>query len=181
MSLSKKQRFKKKPFILNLPEVLFHRFIRLPWRDPTNSQIIKPGTMLSGLGRRKTSVAKVWLVQSHAKRSFQINEKTYSEYFHQNREHMRNVLSPLTLGLGKKWEVYAYTHGGGLTGQSNAIKLAIARALRRSEYMCHLPKVDHNYHINLKRRKYLVRDSRIKERKKYGLKKARKAPQYSKR
>jgi len=172
---------RKKQFILNLPEVLFHRTIRLQSEDPTNSQIIKPGKMLSGLGRRKTSVAKVWLVQSPSKRSFQINDKTYSEYFSYRKEYMRNVLSPLTHGLGKKWEVYAYTHGGGLTSQSNAIKLAIARALCRSEYMCHIPKVDQKYHRQLKRRKYLVRDSRIKERKKYGLKKARKAPQYSKR
>jgi len=82
-------------------------------------------------------------------------------------------LAPLkVLQLNTQFDIIAFVKGGGLTGQSNAIQLGVARQL------C---KIDEQHRIRLKPHRLLTRDSRIKERKKYGLRKARKAPQYSKR
>ena len=78
----------------------------------------------------------------------------------------------IALGLENSYDIYVNTHGGGLRGQSDAIKLGVARAL------CYISNENRS---QLKTEGFLVRDARIKERKKYGLRKARKAPQYSKR
>lgn len=123
-----------------------------------------------GTGRRKTSVARVRLRPGNGKVT--INNKDMDEYF--DFETLKvQVSSPLdvTDNLGK-FDVFVRVDGGGYTGQAGAIRHGIARAL------C---KVDDSYRPILKREGYLTRDPRKKERHKYGKKKARKSPQFSKR
>ena len=112
-----------------------------------------------GTGRRKTSVARAYLVAGSG--NIVVNGKTLEEYL------------PLeTLRMVGQYDVNVNVYGGGLTGQAGAMRHAISRAL--------LEIVD-DYRPKLKEAGFLTRDSRAKERKKYGLKAARKAPQYSKR
>ena len=121
-------------------------------------------------GRRKTSVAKVWLFPGSGK--ITVNERPLEEYF--GLETLRvDVKRPLveTNTLGK-FDVIASVKGGGFTGQAGAIRHGIARALL---------KIDGDFRPVLKKHGFLTRDPRMKERKKYGLKKARRAPQFSKR
>jgi len=126
---------------------------------------------LIGLGRRKQSTARVFLVPGTGK--LFINNHSGEKYLQYNTIYLGNVFGPLkTFGLENKYDVIALVRGGGLTGQADSIKLGIARLL------C---KMDNNNRSVLKTSGYLRRDARIKERKKYGLKKARKAPQFSKR
>jgi small subunit ribosomal protein S9 len=123
-----------------------------------------------GTGRRKSSVARVRLVPGNG--AFSINGRTVEEYF--NFETLRNEIKrPLVLTntLGK-FDVFIIVEGGGFTGQAGAVRHGISRALL---------KVDEEYRTVLKKEGFLTRDSRMKERKKYGLKAARKAPQFSKR
>lgn len=123
-----------------------------------------------GTGRRKTSVARVRLVPGTGK--IFVNSMDVDEYFGRPTL-IKDITTPLeitnTLGT---WDVLVNVTGGGLTGQAGAIKHGIARALL---------KVDGDYRQPLKKAGLLTRDPRMKERKKYGLKKARKAPQFSKR
>ncbi|NLL53373.1 MAG: 30S ribosomal protein S9 [Peptococcaceae bacterium] len=123
-----------------------------------------------GTGRRKNAVARVRLVAGSGK--FSINERGLSEYFGKKTLEMI-VQQPLeiTETLGK-YDIYARVHGGGTTGQAGALRMGIARALL---------KADEGLRPALKRAGFLTRDPRMKERRKYGLKKARKAPQFSKR
>nr|YP_010197648.1 ribosomal protein S9 [Gracilaria flabelliformis subsp. simplex]UAD86064.1 ribosomal protein S9 [Gracilaria flabelliformis subsp. simplex] len=131
-----------------------------------NSKIIYSGT-----GRRKTSIARVKLVPGSGK--LIINGLPGESYLQFSPNYLRVSCSPLKiLGLSKEYDIYANTEGGGLTGQANAIRLGLARALCR---------MNPENRITLKAEGFLTRDARIKERKKYGLRKARKAPQYSKR
>jgi len=124
-----------------------------------------------GIGRRKTSVAKVVIVPGNG--SIVVNHKPGELYLQFNAQYINATKSPLaTLGLDKAYNIYVNTHGGGLKGQADAIKLGVARAL------CHM-SADNK--AALKAENLLTRDARRKERKKYGLRKARKAPQYSKR
>ena len=124
-----------------------------------------------GIGRRKTSVAKVILVPGNG--AMQVNQKKGDSYLQYNPEYILSAKSPLTLlGLENSYDIYANTHGGSLKGQADAIKLGIARAL------CYISSENKP---TLKLEGCLTRDARKKERKKYGLRKARKAPQYSKR
>jgi small subunit ribosomal protein S9 len=124
-----------------------------------------------GIGRRKTSVAKVILVPG--KGTMVINHKKGEKYLQFNLQYINASKSPLmTLGLENTYSIYVITHGGGLRGQADAIKLGVARAL------CYMSAENRD---SLKSEGVLTRDSRRKERKKYGLKKARKAPQFSKR
>jgi small subunit ribosomal protein S9 len=124
-----------------------------------------------GIGRRKTSVAKVILVPGTG--AMVVNHKQGEKYLQFNSEYISASKIPLTtLGLENMYNIYVNTHGGGLRGQADAIKLGIARAL------CYMSSENR---ASLKLKGFLVRDSRCKERKKYGLKKARKAPQFSKR
>ena len=127
-------------------------------------------TQYMGTGRRKTSVARVFLTPGNGK--FIINKKDIEEYFDQDTLKV-TAKSPLevTESLGK-FDVYVTVKGGGFTGQAGAIRHGIARALL--EVSAELRPV-------LKRAGYLTRDPRKKERKKYGLKKARRSPQFSKR
>nr|QCI06033.1 ribosomal protein S9 [Delesseria sanguinea] len=124
-----------------------------------------------GTGRRKTSIARVRLVPGSGK--LIINGLPGESYLQFSPNYLRISCSPLTiLGLNKEYDIYVKTEGGGLTGQADAIRLGIARAL------C---TINPDNRTTLKSEGLLSRDSRVKERKKYGLRKARKAPQYSKR
>nr|YP_009510907.1 ribosomal protein S9 [Gracilaria gracilis]AXI96580.1 ribosomal protein S9 [Gracilaria gracilis] len=128
-------------------------------------------TIYLGTGRRKTSIARVKLVPGSGK--LIINGLPGESYLQFSPNYLRVSCSPLkTLGLNKEYDTYVTTEGGGLTGQANAIRLGLARALCR---------MNPENRITLKAEGFLTRDARIKERKKYGLRKARKAPQYSKR
>lgn len=122
-------------------------------------------------GRRKSSIATVELVAGTGR--FIINNKSGINYMHENAYLIMQMQSPLNfLELKDRFDINVNVKGGGLVGQASAIKLGISRAL------C-LFKT--NYRPSLKLKGFLTRDSRVKERKKYGLKKARKAPQFSKR
>ncbi|AYD39287.1 30S ribosomal protein S9 [Clostridium fermenticellae] len=123
-----------------------------------------------GTGRRKNSVARVRLVPGEGKVT--INKRDIQDYF--GLETLRVVVNqPLVLTETKsKYDVLVNVHGGGFTGQAGAIRHGISRALL---------KVDQNLKPELKKAGFLTRDPRMKERKKYGLKKARRAPQFSKR
>ena len=124
-----------------------------------------------GIGRRKTSVAKVILVPGTG--SMVVNNKQWESYLQFNSQYIATSKIPLTtLGLESMYDIYVNTHGGGLKGQVDAIKLGVARAL------CYMSPENR---AGLKSEGFLTRDSRRKERKKYGLRKARKAPQFSKR
>jgi len=128
-------------------------------------------TKLYGIGRRKESVAQVLLTSGNGE--IFINNKNASEYLQNNQNRLLRINQPLiTLGLVDNFNITIKTKGGGLTGQTDAICLAISRALAQS---------DPTNRSNLKNEGLLTRDARIKERKKYGLKKARKASQFSKR
>lgn len=123
-----------------------------------------------GTGRRKTSVARVRLVPGNGK--ITINNRDIEEFF--NYETLRVVVrEPLNITETlDKFDVLVKIEGGGFTGQAGAIRHGISRALIES---------DPELRPILKKAGYLTRDSRMKERKKYGLKKARKSPQFSKR
>ena len=124
-----------------------------------------------GTGRRKTSVARVRLVPGNG--TITINGRPGDNYLNYNPAYIAAVKAPLeTLGLTTEYDVLVNVRGGGLTGQAGAIKQGAARAL------CEL-SVDNRK--PLKTEGHLSRDPRAKERRKYGLKKARKAPQFSKR
>ena len=123
-----------------------------------------------GTGRRKEAVARVRLMPGTGQ--FLINGRTMDLYF-PNKVHQQLISEPfVTLGAEDQFDVVARITGGGVTGQAGALRLGIARAL---------VLVDPGSRQALKRLGFLTRDARIKERKKAGLKKARKAPQYSKR
>ncbi len=122
------------------------------------------------VGRRKEAVVRVRLVPGSS--SWTLNGKTLEEYF-PNKVHQQLVRDPLvTADKAEAYHVIANLSGGGISGQAGALRLAIARAL---------VELDPDDRSALKRAGFLTRDARAKERKKYGLKKARKAPQYSKR
>ena len=124
-----------------------------------------------GIGRRKTSIAQVILKLGNGK--LIINKKEGNLYLQNNPNYLQKLENSfLLLGLKKKFDIYAKTNGGGLTGQTDAILLAIARALISFDFQ--------NRPV-LKKAGLLKRDSRQVERKKFGLKKARKATQFSKR
>lgn len=127
--------------------------------------------MYMGTGRRKSAVARVRLVPGEGQ--LVINGKPGDQYLQFNAEYLAAAKAPLeTLGLENEYDILVNAHGGGLTGQADAVRLGVARAL------CQL---DPDNRKPLKIEGYLTRDPRAKERKKYGLRKARKAPQYSKR
>jgi small subunit ribosomal protein S9 len=123
------------------------------------------------VGRRKTAVAKVKLISGTGE--IHINKRPNDLYFQFNSQYIKNLKSPLTeLGLEDNFDLFIDTKGGGLRGQTDAIKLALSRVLVLTS-----PEK----RSLLKKGNFLTRDYRAKERKKYGLKKARKAPQFSKR
>ncbi|WP_035748747.1 MULTISPECIES: 30S ribosomal protein S9 [unclassified Glycomyces] len=122
------------------------------------------------VGRRKRAIARVRLVAGTGK--YVVNGKSLEDYF-PSKVHQQTVAEPfVTVEAGDNFDVLVNIHGGGATGQAGALRLGIARALL---------EVDPNMRPALKAAGFLTRDAREKESKKYGLKKARKAPQYSKR
>ena len=123
-----------------------------------------------GTGRRKSSNAKVYLVPGNGK--ITINKKDMDQYF--GLETLKIIVrQPLeATNTLDKYDVLVNVRGGGFTGQAGAIRHGIARALLN---------VDADFRPTLKKAGFLTRDPRMKERKKYGLKKARRAPQFSKR
>ena len=123
-----------------------------------------------GTGRRKKAIARVRLVPGSG--NITINDRTFENFF-PNRTSRLIVLQPLELtDTAGRFDVICRVAGGGVTGQAGAIRLGIARALT---------KANAELRGNLKKAGFLTRDPRMTERKKYGLHKARKAPQYSKR
>jgi len=128
------------------------------------------GRPIQTVGRRKEAVVRVRLLPGTGQ--FKLNGRTIEEYF-PNKVHQQLIREPfVTLEKAEQFDVFASLKGGGITGQAGALRLAIARALIELEPDDRPP---------LKKAGFLTRDPRVKERKKYGLKKARKAPQYSKR
>ena len=127
-------------------------------------------TKFYGTGRRKSSIARVYLVPGTGK--VIINKRDMDEYF--GLETLKLIVrQPLELTeTTDKFDVLVNVHGGGFTGQAGAIRHGISRALLQA---------DGDYRPALKKAGFLTRDPRMKERKKYGLKAARRAPQFSKR
>jgi small subunit ribosomal protein S9 len=124
-----------------------------------------------GTGRRKTAIARVRLVPGDG--ALIINERPGDEYLHFRQPLISLAKAPLeTLGLEGQYNILVNASGGGIAGQAGAIRLGVARAL------CDLSPENRS---PLKVEGFLSRDPRAKERRKYGLKKARKAPQFSKR
>ena len=124
----------------------------------------------SGTGRRKTAIARVRLLPGEGE--IVVNGRTLEEHFG-NAVNEQDVRMPFRVtGTEGHYNAMIKVEGGGVTGQAGAIRHGIARALLES---------DENHRLALRQAGYLTRDPRMKERKKYGLKRARKAPQYTKR
>ncbi|HJT93083.1 MAG TPA: 30S ribosomal protein S9 [Mycobacterium sp.] len=129
------------------------------------------GAYVWGVGRRKSAVARVRLYPGSGK--FTVNGKDATEYFGGRRVHQATLHEPLLLtGTREQFDVTVRVVGGGVSGQAGAIRHGISRALLR---------FNEELRPTLKRARLLTRDARVKERKKVGLKRARKAPQYTKR
>jgi|TARA_B110000971_G_C19828070_1_gene416576 small subunit ribosomal protein S9 len=125
----------------------------------------------TGLGKRKCAVAKVFLKEGTG--AIKVNEKSFEDFFSGTSSEREMIKNPLIVtNLNNTYDITVSIHGGGITAQLEAIRLAISKAI------C---QIDNNYRATLNQTSLLSRDSRIKERRKYGLKKARKASQYSKR
>ena len=125
---------------------------------------------VEAIGRRKTSIARV-RIQSGAKAAITVNERPFESYF--PTESLRTVAKqPLMIANTKKYHITVKIKGGGISSQSAAMSHGLARAIIKAHTELKAP---------LKKAKLLTRDARIKERRKFGLKKARKAPQWSKR
>ncbi|MBO1903043.1 30S ribosomal protein S9 [Leucobacter weissii] len=141
--------------------------------DQAPASTPRPALTVPGaaVGRRKQAIARVRLVPGSG--AIKVNGREFADYF-PNKLHQQLITDPFTvLELGGAYDVTARIIGGGPSGQAGALRLAIARALNEIDAEHNRPK--------LKKAGFLSRDARIKERKKAGLKKARKAPQYSKR
>ncbi|MGH3322453.1 MAG: 30S ribosomal protein S9 [Streptosporangiaceae bacterium] len=130
-----------------------------------------PSGPVTGTGRRKAAVARVRVMPGSGE--WKVNGQPLEVYF-ANRVHQQLIKEPLTtLRLDDKFDVVVRVSGGGVSGQAGALRLGLARALSDLDPEGNRPV--------LKKARFLTRDARVKERRKYGLKKARKAPQYSKR
>ncbi|MCB0176255.1 MAG: 30S ribosomal protein S9 [Anaerolineae bacterium] len=125
-----------------------------------------------GLGRRKEATARVRLHTGGTGNKFVVNDKPMTDYFSRELDRVMLVKPLEVTGTNGRFDITVKVNGGGVTGQTDAIKLAIARALL---------KADPEYRKKLRENGFLSRDPRAKERKKPGLKRARKAPQYTKR
>ena len=124
-----------------------------------------------GIGRRKESTARVRLMDGSGK--FMVNDKEAGAYFTRQGD-LESILAPLTtIGQSlKSYDISVKVAGGGVTGQTSAVQLGVARAI---------VKINGDWSSAMRKGGFLTRDARIKERKKPGLKKARKAPTYTKR
>lgn len=139
-----------------------------PRGEGKGKSVTAPG---AGLGRRKQAIARVRLMPGSGE--WKLNGRTLEDYF-PNKLHQQLVRSPFALlDIEGRFDVVARINGGGISGQAGALRLGIARALNEIDREANRPA--------LKKAGFLTRDARAIERKKAGLKKARKAPQYSKR
>ena len=139
-----------------------------PQTRGTGSSITAPG---AATGRRKEAIARVRLVPGSG--NWTINGRTLEDYF-PNKVHQQLVNDPFRVTeLEGRFDVIARIHGGGSSGQAGALRLGVARSLNAID--------EEANRASLKKAGFVTRDPRVKERKKAGLKKARKAPQYSKR
>ncbi len=130
------------------------------------------GRYEEGIGRRKEATARVRLFESTGDSVFVVNNKPLEQYFTRDVD-VRAIMTPLKVtNFENKFDISVKVMGGGVTGQADAVKLGIARALL---------KIDPELRPTLRQHGLLTRDARVKERKKPGLKRARKAPQYTKR
>lgn len=129
-----------------------------------------PKVNFYGTGRRKNAVARVFLVPGEGKVT--INNRDIKDYFGRKILQIQAVMPLEITGTAGRFDVLADVKGGGVSGQAGALRHGIARALVQA---------DPELRVTLKRAGFLTRDPRMKERRKYGLKKARRAPQYSKR
>jgi len=125
-----------------------------------------------GLGRRKESSARVRLHTGTAGNNITVNDKPLEEYFSRTVDQSQIVKPLKVTGTEGRFDITVKVNGGGVTGQAGAVQLGVARALL---------KADPDYRKTLREHGLLTRDARAKERKKPGLKRARKAPQYTKR
>jgi small subunit ribosomal protein S9 len=129
-----------------------------------------PRPIAQTVGRRKSSVARIRIYDGSGTMS--LNGRPLEDYFPSMAQRLR-ILEPIrTAGMEGRFDVHAHLEGGGLTGQSDALRLGIARAL---------VTVNPELRSTLKKAGLLTRDARVVERKKYGLRKARRAPQFTKR
>ena len=127
--------------------------------------------IFTGVGKRKTAIAKIFLTEGNG--NILVNNKPFESSFLNVKEEKELIKNPLILvNLTNQYDIDIKVKGGGINAQLDAITLAIAKAI------CN---INETYRPLLHKQLFLRRDSRIKERRKYGLKKARKAPQYSKR
>ncbi|WP_051080221.1 30S ribosomal protein S9 [Demetria terragena] len=142
-----------------------------PAGDATEQRRPSASAPSSGTGRRKQAIARVRIIPGTG--VWKINGRTLEDYF-PNKVHQQEVNDPFTvLELDGAYDVLVRVHGGGPSGQAGAVRLGVARSLNA---------VDEELNrASLKKAGFLTRDARVPERKKAGLKKARKAPQYSKR
>ena len=149
-------------------EVIVETSTEAPAAKPVEAFVFdKP---IQTVGRRKEAVVRVRMVPGTGK--FQLNGRSLEDYF-PNKVHQQLIKAPLvTVERAENFDIFALLHGGGPSGQAGALRLGIARALIVAFPDDRPP---------LKKAGFLTRDPRATERKKYGLKKARKAPQYSKR
>lgn len=141
--------------------------------EPVVGEVITPAAReyLYGLGRRKEAIAQVRVYRKGSGK-ITVNERDYTNYF-PRFDLQETVRGPLvTVGQAEAVDVAAKVYGGGSRGQADAVQLGLARALL---------KQNDTFRVGLKRQGFLHRDPRVKERKKYGLKKARRAPQWAKR
>ena len=129
------------------------------------------GRPIQTVGRRKEAIVRVRLLPGTGQ--FKLNGRTIEEYF-PNKVHQQLIREPFViLEKGEQYDVVGLLNGGGVSGQAGALRLGIARSLNLID--------EENNRPSLKKAGFLSRDARVKERKKAGLKKARKAPQFSKR
>jgi small subunit ribosomal protein S9 len=137
---------------------------------PKPPTIVKNAPLVVTTGRRKAAIARVWIRAGSGQ--IKVNGRDVVDYF-PAATHRQLLTEPLRVSeTSDVYDVYANIAGGGTTGQAGALRLGIARALA---------ELDEELRPSLKKAGFLTRDAREKESKKYGLKKARKAPQYSKR
>ena len=138
--------------------------------SPTTAKPKKSDRYIEAVGRRKTAVARVRITPA-SKTNVVVNDRSIESYFPVVAL-AQSLLSPLELARPSHFSVSVHVSGGGIRGQAEAVRHGLARALTESSTDLHTP---------LKRAGFLTRDPRAKERRKFGLKKARKAPQWSKR
>ncbi|HKD96299.1 MAG TPA: 30S ribosomal protein S9 [Micromonosporaceae bacterium] len=139
-------------------------------RPRSTARPTKGGHLAQTVGRRKEAIVRVRLVPGNG--TFTLNGRTIESYF-PNKVHQQLVREPLVITeRTESFDIIANLRGGGTTGQAGALRLAVARAIA---------EVEPDDRPTLKKAGFLTRDARVAESKKYGLKKARKAPQYSKR